>query len=79
MYFILLNHPISLSDATTDEIDASGENQKPYADSDNSLEIEPDPEEKFSCHMDSMKRYKKQVSRNSESMNREEGKGEVGV
>merc|ERR1712002_539962 len=70
-------YDLSLSDATTDEIDASGENQKPYADSDNSLEIEPDPEEKFSCHMDSMKRYKKQVSRNSESMNREEGKGEV--
>ena len=70
---------LSLSDATTDENDASGENQKQHADSDNSLEIEPHPEDKFSCHMDSMKRYKKQVSRNSESMNREEGKGEVGV
>merc|ERR1711874_905933 len=57
--------------------DARAENQKQYLESDSSLEMEPQ-EDKFSCHMDSMKRYKKQVSRNSESVNREEGKGEVG-
>ena len=68
-----------MNDVTSDETDVSGENKKQYLDSDSSLEIEPNPEEKFSCHMDSMKRYKKQVSRNSELMIREEGKGEVGV
>merc|ERR1712106_664757 len=72
-------YDLSLNDVTSDETDVSGENQKQYLDSDSSLEIDPNPEEKFSCHMDSMKRYKKQVSRNAESMIREEGKGEVGV
>ena len=68
----------SLNDATADEIAERAENQKQYLESDSNLEMEPQ-EDKFSCHMDSMKRYKKQVSRNSESVNREEGKGEVGV
>eukprot|EP00090_Calanus_glacialis_P004651 TRINITY_DN13505_c0_g1_i1.p1 TRINITY_DN13505_c0_g1~~TRINITY_DN13505_c0_g1_i1.p1 ORF type:complete len:130 (-),score=48.23 TRINITY_DN13505_c0_g1_i1:92-481(-) len=69
---------LSLNDVTSDETDAGGENQKQSFETDSILEIELN-QEKFSCHMDSMKRYKKQVSRNSESVNREEGKGEVGV
>ena len=73
-----INKLSSLNDVTSDETDAGGENQKQSFETDSILEIELN-QEKFSCHMDSMKRYKKQVSRNSESVNREEGKGEVGV
>ena len=42
-------------------------------------DMEETIKEKFSCHMDSMKRYKKQVTRNTKILERDESKGEIGV
>ena len=44
-----------------------------------SLDMEETTTEKFSCHMDSMKRYKKQVMSNTKILGRDEAKGEIGV
>ena len=73
----------SLNDIPADVTDGGVEGQKQCQDANSSPELEHNPDGKFSYHQDSMKRYKKQISRNSELMGRnfkdEEGKGEVGV
>eukprot|EP00092_Neocalanus_flemingeri_P037165 GFUD01040455.1.p1 GENE.GFUD01040455.1~~GFUD01040455.1.p1 ORF type:complete len:134 (+),score=49.18 GFUD01040455.1:325-726(+) len=73
---------LSLNEVGADMTDGSGEYQK-CQEATSHLELEPNSDGKFSYHQDSMKRYKKQITRNSELMGRnfkdEEGKGEVGV
>merc|ERR1712055_414434 len=74
---------LSLTDAPSDVTEENMENYQKYLEATNSLELEPNTDGKFSYHQDSMKRYKKQVSRNSELLERnfkdDEEKGEVGV
>ena len=43
------------------------------------LKMEETIKEKFSCHMDRMKRYKKQVTTNKNILERDETKEEIGV
>ena len=43
------------------------------------LDMEETIKEKFSCHMDSMKRYKKQATTNKNILERDETQEEIGV
>ena len=64
----------SFTDMSVDESDADVEDGDAEC-----LDIEETIKEKFSCHMDSMKRYKKQVTTNKNILERDETKEEIGV